>query len=143
MTLAWIKLNSNRSIQLTSLEVFPTYGGLLAGYPSARINDRLLARLARPLEDGSPPVHVITPPRSHPGTRSERPPLGPEERLPAVYCRGHFQASPIDKKRDDGFLDSFLTVVWFQDDLAAPIADFVTAAVADLAWEGLAKDYEL
>jgi hypothetical protein len=34
-------------------------------------------------------------------------------------------------------------VVWFQDDLASPVADFVTAAVAGLAWEELAEDYEL
>jgi hypothetical protein len=34
-------------------------------------------------------------------------------------------------------------VVWFQDDLASPVAELVTAAVADLAWEEFAEDYEL
>jgi hypothetical protein len=145
MTLAWIRLNSGRAVQLTSLEVFSTYGGLLAGYPCARINDRLLARLARPREpaDGSPPVHLIAPPRSYPGGGSGRLPFGPEERLPSVYCRAHFRSSCIAKELDDGFRESWLTVVWFQDDLASPPADFVTAAVAGLAWEEFAEDYEL
>jgi hypothetical protein len=144
MTLAWIRLNSGRSIQLTNVEVFPTYGGLLAGYPCARINDRLLARLAKPREpdDGSP-VHLITPPRSYPDRGSEHRPLGPMERLPPVYCRAFFRAGCINKDLDDGFHESGLTVVWFQEDLASPIADFVTAAVAGLAWEEHAEDYTL
>ena len=145
MTLAWITLNSGRGIQLASLEIFPTYGGLLVGYPCARVNDGLLARLAERCEpvDGSPPVHVITPPRSYPDGASERLPLGPVERLPSVYCRAHLRSRCIDGQLDDGFRESWLTAVWFQDDLASPVADFVTAAVAGLAWEELAEDYEL
>lgn len=144
MTLAWITLDSGRGIQLTSLEIFSTYGGLLAGYPCALINDRLLARLAgRKPVDGPLPVHVITPPRSYPDAGSGRLSLGPMEQLPSVYCRADFQSRCLDEALDDGFRESGLTVVWFQDDLASPIADFVTAAVTGLAWEELAADYEL
>jgi hypothetical protein len=145
MTLAWITLDSRRGIRLAGLEVFATYGGLLAGYPCARINDRLLARLAGSPEpgDGSAPVHLITPPRSRPVGRVESPLLGPAEELPPVYCRGLFLSSCIDEGLDDGFHESWLTVVWFQDDLASPVGDFVTAAVAGLAWEELAADCEL
>lgn len=145
MTLAWIKLDSGRGVQLTGLEIFSTYDGLLAGYPCALINDRLLARLARRSEpvDGSPPVHVITPPRSYPDGGADRPPLGREERLPLVYCRAYLRSGCIDRRLDDGFHDSWLTVVWFQDDLARPVTDFVPAAVAGLAWEELAEDFEM
>jgi hypothetical protein len=86
---------------------------------------------------------VITPPRSHPDAGSERLPFGPVERLPPVYCRAYFLSSCIDKELDDGFHDSWLRVVWFQDDLASQVADFVTAAVAGLAWDELAADYEM
>lgn len=144
MTLAWIRLDSGRGIQLTSLEIFSTYGGLLVGHPCARVNDRLLARLAvREPDGGSLPVHVVTPPRRYPEGASGRPPLGPVEELPSVYCRADFRSRCLDEELDDGFRESGLTVVWFQDDLASPVADFVTAGVAGLVWEELAEDYEL
>lgn len=41
MTLARIVLASGRDIELTSLEIFSTYDGLLEGYPCVLINDRL------------------------------------------------------------------------------------------------------
>lgn len=88
-------------------------------------------------------VHAITPPRSYPDLGSERLPFGPVEQLPSVYCRAFFRSGRIDEELDDVLHRSWLTVVWFQDDLACPVADFVTAAVAALAWEELAKDYEL
>lgn len=146
MPLASIVLNSGRSVELTGLEVFSTYGGLLEGYPNARMNDRLLARLARRLEFAyqSQPVHLIAPPRHHPEHGSDRQlAFGPVEVLPAVYCRGKFESYCIDEDLDDVLHRSWLTVVWFQEDLAAPIADFVSAAVADLAWDEHAEDHEL
>jgi hypothetical protein len=144
VTLVRVTLVSGRDIELTSLEIVPTYGGMLEGYPCARVNDRLLARLAtRSGPAGiSRPVHVITPPRSYPEPGSRRLALGPVEQLPAVYCRASFRSDRIDEKLDDALRWSELTVVWFQDDLASPVADFVAAAVSDLPWEELAEDFE-
>lgn len=145
MALTRVTLNSRRDIELISLEIFSTYDGMLEGYPCALINDRLLAGLAKGRESAyqSQPVHVITPPRSYRDLGSERLPFGPVEQLPSVYCRASFRSSRIDEELDGVLHRSWLTVVWFQDDLALSVADFVTAAVADLAWEELAEDYEL
>lgn len=51
-----------------------TYGGLLEGYPSARMNDALVARLGRRREFAysSQPAHVIAPPRLRPEPGSRR-----------------------------------------------------------------------
>jgi hypothetical protein len=145
MALARITLDSGRDVELTSLEISSTYDGMLEGYPCALINDRLLARLARRRESShaSQPVHVIDPPRSRPDAGSARLPFGPVERLPPVYCRASLRSRRVDEELDDVLHRSWLTVVWFQDDLARPVAECVAAAVADLAWEGLAEDYEL
>lgn len=142
VTLASITLASGRIVELTSLEVYSTHEGMLEGYPCARVNDLLLNRLAR--REGqvgrSLPVHVITPERRHPEPGSERLALGPVELLPAVYCRGSFRSDRLDEELDEVLHQSWLTVVWFQDDLVSPVADFVTAAVTGLAWESLAED---
>lgn len=141
MRLASVTLTSGRQVVLDSLDISLTYGGMLEGYPCARINDRLLSRLAKRPESVYPtcPVHLITPERRYPDRGSDRRlPFGPVEELPAVYCSGMFSSSPADGNFDG----SWLKVVWFQDDLAAPVADFVTTAVADLAWDELAEDFE-
>ena len=142
MTLALIELASGREVKLVSLEVWATYSALLEGYPCARINDRKLAAFATcTADDPNPgPVHVIQPPRRYPGGSG---PFGPVEELPAVCCRACFQAWPISTELDQALHRSGLTVAWFQDNLAAPVADFVTAAVADLSWDELAADHQL
>ncbi|MBO2454453.1 hypothetical protein J4573_45710 [Actinomadura barringtoniae] len=142
MTLARITLGSGRDVELTHLEISSTYGGLLEGYPCAAINDRKLAALVR-RADGFPPVHLIEPERTYPEAGSGRLPFGPVEVLPAVHCRGAFRARPVDDALDAVLYRSELTVVWFQKDLGGPVADFVTVALADLAWDDLAEDFEL
>ena len=146
MTLAWISLSSGRSVELTSLTISSTYGGLLEGYPNARVNDALVARLGRRREFAysSQPAHVIAPPRLRPesGQGSGRMPFGPVETLPPVYCEGSFRSGPVDDELDPVLYVSWLMVAWFQEDLARPVADFAAAAVHGLAWEALAEDIE-
>lgn len=144
MPLARISLASSRSIDLTGLEISSTYGGFLEGYPNARINDALLKRLGRRREFsyGSQPVHVITPQRSQPEPQSALP-FGPMETLPPVHCQGSFMSAVIGQELDPVLHKSWLMVVWFQDDLARPVAASVAAAVSGLAWDDYAENYEL
>jgi hypothetical protein len=131
---------------LTSLKISSTYGGFLEGYPNARINDALIARLGQRREYAycSQPAHVITPPRVHPEPerRSGRMPFGPVEELPPVYCEGSFRSKPVDHALDPVLHESWLMVAWFQEDLSCPVPDFAVAAVEGLAWEDLAEDIE-
>ena len=147
MTLASIVLASARDVDLTGLEIFSTYDGMLEGYPCALINDRLLKRLASRPESAywSSPVHVIAPSRDvrEPDPDGIPLPFGPREVLPAVYCRAHFRSHPVDDDIDSVDHRSYLTVVWFQPDLRGAPADFVTDAVFDLPWHELAEDREL
>lgn len=145
MTLAWITLASGRDLELSHLEIFSTYGALLEGYPCAMINDRLLSALAKRGESAywTPPVHVITPPRTYPEPESAHLAFGPVEVLPGTYCRGTFQSNRIDEQLDDFLYRSYLRVVWFQESLDATVAEFVTAALSGLDWERFAEDSEL
>lgn len=145
MTLARITLASGRDLALEQLEIFSTYGGMLEGYPCARINDRLLSRLSERRESAhwTPPVHVITPSRSYPEPGSARLAFGPVEVLPGTYCRGAFQSERIDEQLDRVMYRSYLSVVWFQEGLDATVAEFVSSAVFALQWEQFAEDREL
>jgi len=146
VTLARISLASGRPVELTRLTIFSTYGGLLEGYPNARMNDALIARLGsrREFPYFSVPAYVIAPPRSRPGIVAEpaRMPFGPVEILPSVYCEGSFRSGPVDEDLDPVLHESQLIIVWFQDDLARPVTEFASTAVHGLAWDDLAEDCE-
>jgi len=145
MTLARIPLASGRDIALEQLEIFSTYGGMLEGYPCARINDRLLSRLSERRESAywTPPVHVIAPSRTYPEPESIHLAFGPVEVLPGTYCRGAFRSDRIDEQLDGVLHRSYLTVVWFQEGLDTTVAEFVTSALSGLQWEQFAEDREL
>ena len=128
------------------LTISSTYGGLLEGYPNARMNDALIARLGsrREFPYSSVPAYVIAPSRSRPGNPEEpaEVPFGPVEILPPVYCEGYFRSGPVNEELDPVLHESQLIIVWFQDDLAHPVAEFASTAVHGLAWDDLAEDSE-
>jgi hypothetical protein len=146
VTLARISVASGRPVELMRLTISSTYGGLLEGHPNARMNDALIARLGtrRELPHSSVPAYVVAPPRSRPGIGAEpaRMPFGPAEILPPVYCEGSFRSGPVNEELDPVLHESQLMIVWFQDDLARPVAELASMAVRGLAWDDLAEDSE-
>jgi hypothetical protein len=56
--------------------------------------------------------------------------------------RGVLPLGPIAPELDAALDESWLTVVWSQEDLDHLITDFATAAVHGLAWDDLAEDTE-
>jgi hypothetical protein len=144
MILARISLVSGRSIELTRLELSSMYYGMLEGYPNARMNDARLKYLAKRRESNyqSPPRYLITPPRRYPDPTSASWPFGPMEELPPLYCVALFHSDRIKQQLNPVLYKSWLEVVWFQENVDSPVAEFVSAAVRDLAWDELAEDYE-
>lgn len=67
-------------------------------------------------------------------------PSGPAGTLPTVYCEGAFRSHPVDGELDPVLHGSRLTVAWFREDLAFPVADFAAEAVRGPGWEHLAGD---
>ncbi|GAA2130815.1 hypothetical protein GCM10009760_03820 [Kitasatospora kazusensis] len=143
MTLARIALPSGRSIELSSVQLSSTYGGMLEGYPHGRWNDRLLERLLRNTEQARPgtPVHLVTPVREYPDTSAGG--FGPVELLPAVTCVGSFESHPVDPQLVQVLHRSTLTVIWFQATPDMPSDDAPDDGLRGIRWDELAKDYEL
>ncbi|WP_405008068.1 hypothetical protein OHV13_31885 [Kitasatospora purpeofusca] len=143
MALTKIHLSSGRSIELSTVRLSSTYGGLLEGYPFRRINDRKLERALADARDAAPlvPAHLVTPVRDLPDVPAG--PFGPVEVLPAVTCVGRFTSRPVDPDRDAVSYYSALTLVWFQDTPVLPTEEDTDTALRDLRWEDLAEDFEI
>ncbi|MFD6425828.1 hypothetical protein [Streptomyces sp. NPDC060198] len=143
MSLTSIVLSSGRSIDLTDLRLSSTYGGMLEGYPCARLNDWKIEGLLRSGGSGRPldRVHLVDPVREHPD--SPPGPWGPVEVLPPVTCVGSFRSAAVDPGHDPVLYRSALTVLWFQTTAEAPTARTAVPGLRDIAWEELARDHEL
>jgi hypothetical protein len=144
MGLINLRLKNGRVIELLSLEVHRTYGGLLEGVPTAGLNDRHLEHLDQSLARrySHMGVHIVPPKRivRDPVQTDHR--GEPIERMPPVECVGVFESSPVENPEDDAWRMSLLVLVWHQDDLTLPFSEAAKAQIAAVDWDGLARDGE-
>jgi hypothetical protein len=144
-----IELNSGVSITLKSLTQRMTYAGLLAGIPTSQLNHKLIQGV---LENsgrtsgmtGNKPF-LVQPRRRdflrQPGDMdSSRSDGRTAEWLPMITCIGEFHSSaPASNPDMDA---SSLTIVWFQDEYAVPIAEVVMDSIKCIDWNSHADDFE-
>jgi hypothetical protein len=136
-----LTLDNGRTISLSHLEQWTTYGGLLCGKPYKEIND---SHISRALEEaaskypafGKP--FLIEPRRTFIPGNVQRD-LPPGERIPGVTCIAEFGSGELKKPGSEAF--SFLVIVWFQDEFALPIDTGVESAIEQTDWENLAADW--
>ncbi len=138
-------LNDGREIQLKFLQQFFTYSGLIEGVPTDKMNDKMLKSLvnderARGWWVGDP---YLIPPKIEPIElpRKEPYPFGSPERLPCVTCISRWGSR--DPARDSSMDCSELSIIWFQDHFALPIAEPIIGHLLDLDWTSLAIDLEI
>lgn len=137
---AGIRLATGRWIHFTYLTQHSTYGGLIEGVPSRRLNQNMIDRaLDKARTFGPGRVALIPPvvtPFDGPQRELDEPPRF-YERLPATTCFGQFRSDVIG---DPYETYSCLGIVWFQDSFALPIAVEIEAAIRQLDWDQLAAD---
>ena len=131
-------LESGRRLILVSLTQTTTYRWWSEGTPTSENNDRIVQRLLAGIEtedgdgDGDVP-HLIPPGREPLGN-------GRGEVLPAIFCVGRFDSGR--EARDPEAMCSSLTIAWFQNDYAFPIAEDVLPLLRKVDWNGLARDWD-
>lgn len=127
-----IQVLGGPSIELRALNQSLTYGGLLEGIPTVEMNHEL--RLAA-LGAGRSFAHaepLLIPPAETPIQMSRPYPLGVPSKMPAVQCIGRWQG-PLETRGDEvGWTK--LTIIWYQEDWAMPIAPEVAAQIQALDW---------
>jgi hypothetical protein len=111
--------------ELSALDQFRTYAGLLDGSPTHDMNKQMLDDLmAR--ESGR---SYVVRPEEHPWAVESDSPFGPFMRLSWIQCRGRFSTGLAD-----------LCVIWFQDGWALPIDPAVRAHLRGVDFGALAAE---
>lgn len=137
--LAEVQLTCGRLIELVSLDVSLTYGGLLEGLPTMRTNDRKLARMVDTAgrRHGGWPVYVVSPDRRVLASHTIR--GEPHEALPTVTFAGLFTSTALEVA-GPSTTQSLLTIVWFGTDLAAMFSGESVARLRVVPWAEHARD---
>lgn len=141
-----ITLNGGRTIRLYQLHQELTYEGMLAGTPSAQLNNSLVEDLedkAKSLRSWIEP-YLIQPSRrdfhTTPGDMdairagSSHVP----EWMPAISCIGRFES--FSPARDTTCMCSSLVIAWCQESFAMPIDAEILTVIKALDWTALATD---
>ena len=132
-----VSLNFGRVIRLMALSQERVYEGVSGGLPTRWMNEMTLHRLQK-----KSPLSVVLRPRQTPlEYRHDRPyPFGVPAELPPLSCIGRFYCH--QPARDRTMFSSFLTIIWFQDDFAFPIAPDALRRIQAVDWERHAEDDE-
>jgi hypothetical protein len=121
----------------------------LAGTPSSDVNDRKIRGILdqvrqKPASLGNAPF--LIPParrdflRTAGDMATDRPFPWIPEWMPMITCIGMFDSSPRAGSKE--MHGSTLTIIWFQDDYAMPIADSGLQAIKAIDWDSHALDFE-
>lgn len=134
-----ITLNTGREITLQSFWQEYVYEGTSGGPPSRIINERIIHHV---LERAIKPVHLIRPIQM-PISDNEDCPwfLGEPYTLPQISCVARFHSQP--PARDPAMWASSLTIIWFQETFAFPIAPEILSQIQSINWNALAEDWDL
>jgi uncharacterized protein (TIGR02996 family) len=129
---AEIKLRAGGTIGCQSLQQGSTYAGLLEGLPTRQMNQGTIERLVRTERErgwwvGEPYVvpPVVRPIEYRGGGQY---PFGEPEALPGVTCVARFVTHAPNACTAE------LTVIWFQDQFAFPIAPYVREHLEGIDW---------
>ncbi len=139
--------NSERVLWLEELWQYRTHRGLMMGQPTREMNQDEVIRTVQTAQDRYGTVARIQPVERVLDVSPDDvellellqhvPKLHPVE-IPWTTCIGLFRSYPParDPKKDH----SYLTIVWYQDQFALPIAPMELSQIQALDWTTLAAD---
>jgi hypothetical protein len=134
-------LRFGRTVSIAELHQWRTYAGLLAGRPDASTNQGRIGTLldeARRFGVAEAQPYLIRPTVTIKEWESKGMAMR-EERLPAVSCIAVLVSDGLARKDSEPY--SSLTIVWFQDKFALPIAPEIYEKIRAIDWETHARDW--
>lgn len=135
-----IIVENDKAVSISALHQWPTYGGLLEGIPTDRVNARILERLSGEIKRhcGNKSSYILQPEQT-PIAYEGHYPFGTPMALPAMICVADLVYSqPV---RDPDQHGSQLAVAWFQEEYAFPIDEEIMHRFRELKWSALAEDF--
>ncbi len=131
----------NLDVTLDSLHQWRTYGGLLEGLPTDKMNANILKRVEEEARKHTyaSAVYIIKP-EQIPIPYDRVYSFGTPMEMPPITCVASFTShKPARNQQMDG---SRLTIVWYQEEYAFPVKQSVIEQFIEIPWSKVAEDFE-
>ena len=140
--------HDGREVRIDAFYVTRTYGGVLEGFPTKDLNDRLIESTKETLAalwGEKRKIHVVEPRRTKPHLSGLELKFGQsregEERLPAESCMAWLSSASIGKDA----CGSHAFIIWWEgcagDSMSIPAR--VQEGILGRKWEEIAEDYDV
>jgi hypothetical protein len=136
-----LTIENGKKAYLDSLHQWRTYGGLLEGIPTDKMNANILERvLVEAKHHTYTSAIFVIKPEQVPIPYDGKYPFGNPMQMPATTCVASLTC--LDTARNHSMDGSALTIVWYQENFAFPIEEAILESIKQITWSQLAEDFE-
>lgn len=133
-------IDGDKEVTIKKIKQWVTYDGLLEGFPTLQMNNRILAGVKEAAKDfcGIEEVCLIEPSQT-PISYEGKYPFGDPASLPAVVCIAElwYYKACRDKSKDY----SSLGLIWFQEDYAFPIEEEILRKIREIPYSRICGEF--
>lgn len=134
-------IEGDKEVRIKRISQSYTYGGLLEGLPTTRMNDYILASVKEEAKKfcGLDEIYLIEPQQT-PIPYDGKYPFGTPMSLPSVICiiKIWYYTTFRDKEKDF----SCLGIIWFQNDYAFPIDEEIVEKIKEIPFSKICGEFQ-
>ncbi len=134
-------IETNINVTIKSIKQWHTYGGLLEGIPTDKLNERIINRVKKEAKEfsGIEETYLIEP-KQKPIDYEGKYPFGSPASLPRVTCVAELWHHDVFKNKDKMF--SSLCIIWFQEDYAFPIDKDILNKIKEVPFSKVCGEFD-
>jgi hypothetical protein len=134
-------IDNDVEVGIDHIDQSRTYGGLIEGLPTDRLNKTILGRVKTKAKERShsDAIYLIEP-KQTPIEYDGRYPFGKPMRLPSITCIMSVYSYKVF--RDQSKMGSSLTIIWFQDEYAFPIQSDIIQKIKEIPFREICEEFD-
>lgn len=138
---SYLIIETNKEVTIKRIEQWHTYGGLLEGIPTDKMNERIIDRTKKETEEffGMKEIFLIAP-KQTPIDYDGKYPFGNPASLPGVTCVAELWHNDVFRDTDKMF--SSLCIIWFQEDYAFPIEKDILSKIKEIPFSKICGEFD-
>lgn len=134
-------IETDKVVTIKSINQWQTYGGLLEGIPTDKMNENIINRTKKEAQElsGMEEIYLIEPKQKTIEYEGKYP-FGNPASLPPVTCVAELWFN--DVFRDTEKMFSSLCIIWFQEDYAFPIEKEILNKIKEIPYSKVCGEFD-
>lgn len=138
---SYLIIENNKEVTIKRIKQWHTYGGLLEGIPTDKMNARIIERTKIDAKEFSRMEEIyLIEPKQEPIDYDGNYRFGNPAALPGVTCIAELWHNDVFRDTDKMF--SSLCIIWFQEDYAFPIDEEIVKAIKKIPFSKICGEFD-